>query len=136
MSGLVAVTTDKTRSSVTAASRTTAGPRQMSVAIYLHDLSGGGVERQSLIIAEEFRRQGVDVTLLLHRLRGQLLDQVPAGIRIVDMNSSRTLTDISHLVRFLRTEQPDILLSNVDLNYVAALLAKGMSFSSTKLVIC
>src|SRR5712675_137443 len=50
----------------------------MSVAIYLHDLAGGGVERQSLIIAEEFRRHGADVTLVLHRLRGQLLDQVPA----------------------------------------------------------
>jgi glycosyltransferase involved in cell wall biosynthesis len=136
MSGLVAVPTGKTLSSVSTASRTTAGPRPMSVAIYLHDLSGGGVERQSLIIAEEFRRQGVDVTLLLHRLRGQLLDQVPAGIRIVDMNSSRTLTDIPRLVRFLRTEQPDILLSNGDLNNVAALLAKGMSFGSTKLVIC
>ena len=48
----------------------------MSVAIYLHDLTGGGVERQSLIIAEEFRRHGADITLVLHRLRGQLLDQV------------------------------------------------------------
>src|SRR5450755_3731786 len=121
---------------LTAKARVSTPTRALSVAIYLHDLSGGGVERQSLIIAEEFRRQGVDVTLLLHRLRGQLLDQVPAGIRIVDMNSSRTLTDIPRLVRFLRTEQPDILLSNGDLNNVAALLAKGMSFGSTKLVIC
>jgi glycosyltransferase involved in cell wall biosynthesis len=36
----------------------------------------------------------------------------------------------------LRTEKPDILVSNVDLNNVAALLAKAVSFSGTKLVIC
>ncbi|HEY0181713.1 MAG TPA: glycosyltransferase [Rhodopila sp.] len=108
----------------------------MSIAIYLHDLAGGGVERQSLIIAEEFRRHGADVTLVLHRLRGQLLDQVPAGLRIVDLNSSRTLMDVPGLVRFLRAEKPDILLSNVDLNNIAALLAKGLSFSDTQLVIC
>jgi glycosyltransferase involved in cell wall biosynthesis len=108
----------------------------MSVAIYLHDLSGGGVERQSLIIAEEFRRQGVDVVLVLHRLGGQLLDQVPAGLRIVNLSSPRTLLDIPRLARFLRTERPDILLSNLDLNNVAALLAKGLSFSRTKVVIC
>ena len=69
----------------------------MSVAIYLHDLSGGGVERQSLIIAEEFWRDGADVVLVLHRLRGQLLDQVPAGLRIVNLNSPRTLLDIPRL---------------------------------------
>ena len=108
----------------------------MSVAIYLHDLTGGGVERQSLIIAEEFRRHGADVTLVLHRLRGQLLDQVPAGLRVVDLHSSRTLMDVAGLVRFLKAEQPDILLSNVDLNNIAALLAKGISFSRTKVVIC
>jgi glycosyltransferase involved in cell wall biosynthesis len=108
----------------------------LSVAIYLHDLAGGGVERQSLIIAEEFRRQGADVTLVLHRLRGQLLGEVPAGLRIVDLQSSRTVLDIPRLARFLFREKPDILLSNVDLNNIAALLAKAISASATKVVIC
>jgi glycosyltransferase involved in cell wall biosynthesis len=108
----------------------------MSVAIYLHDLAGGGAERQSLIIADEFRRHGADVTLVLHRLRGQLLDHVPAGLRVVDLKSSRTLTDVPRLARFLRKARPDILLSNVDLNNIAALLAKAISFTQTKVVIC
>ena len=117
-------------------SRINGAARAMSVAIYLHDLAGGGVERQSLIIAEEFRRHGADVTLVLHRLRGQLLDQVPAGLRVVDLNSPRTLMDVPRLVRFLRSEKPDILLSNVDLNNVAALLAKAISLSRVKVIIC
>ncbi len=108
----------------------------MSVAIYLHDLSGGGVERQSLIIAEEFRRRGVDVTLVLHRLRGELAQQVPAGLRVVDLNSKRTLNDIQLLGRFLRAEKPDLLLANLDLNNIAALLAKALAFSRTQVVIC
>ncbi|MDR3529386.1 MAG: glycosyltransferase [Rhodopila sp.] len=135
MSGSVAVAT-KRLTEVSSSARATGAARPMSVAIYLHDLAGGGVERQSLIIAEEFRRHGVDVTLVLHRLRGQLLDQVPVGLRVVDLNTSRTLLDIPRLVHFLRTEKPDILLSNLDLNNVAALLAKGLGFSRTKVVIC
>src|SRR5271167_2050502 len=110
--------------------------RAMSVAIYMHDLTGGGVERQCLIIAEEFRRNGIDVTLVLHRLRGPLMNLVPSDLRIVDLQSSRTLMDVPRLARFLRVEKPDILLSNVDLNNVAALLAKAISFSATKVVIC
>jgi glycosyltransferase involved in cell wall biosynthesis len=136
MSVSVAAPPAKRLTDVSRPSRTSGGARALSVAIYLHDLSGGGVERQSLIIAEEFRRHGADVTLVLHRLRGQLLDQVPAGLRIVDLKSSRTLMDVPRLVRFLRTDRPDILLSNVDLNNVAALLAKAISFTDTKVVIC
>ena len=121
---------------VSTPSRTSSAKRAMSVAIYMHDLRAGGVERQSLIIAQEFRRYGVDVTLVLHRLQGDLIDKVPAGLRIVELQGSRTVMDIPRLARFLRTEKPDILLSNVDLNNVAALLAKAVSFSSTKVVIC
>jgi glycosyltransferase involved in cell wall biosynthesis len=136
MSLSVATAPAKRLADISTPSRTAGGGSALSVAIYLHDLAGGGVERQSLIIAEEFRRHGADVTLVLHRLRGQLLDQVPPGLRIVDLKSSRTLMDIPGLVRFLRAEKPDILLSNVDLNNVAALLAKAISFSDTKVVIC
>jgi glycosyltransferase involved in cell wall biosynthesis len=117
-------------------SRSSKATKPMSVAIYIHDLRAGGVERQSLIISEEFRRNGFDVTLVVARLRGDLVDQVPAGLRIVDLHSSRTLMDIPRLARFLRAEKPDILLSNVDLTNVAALLAKAISFSPTKAVIC
>nr|WP_294566103.1 glycosyltransferase [uncultured Rhodopila sp.] len=137
MSGSIAVSASKGLTAAAASPRTIGGrTRAMSVAIYLHDLSGGGVERQSLIIAEEFRRHGVDVTLVVHQLRGELLDQVPAGLRVIDLASSRTLQDVPRLAGFLRREEPDILVSNVDLNNVAALLAKGVAFSSTKIVIC
>lgn len=140
MSVSVATATSKRLAEISdvapAQAKATKATEAMSVAIYLHDLAGGGAERQSLIIAEEFRRNGIEVTLVLHRLRGQLLDQVPDGLRILDLNSPRTLMDVPRLIRFLRQEKPDILLSNVDLNNVAALLAKSLSFSPTKVVIC
>jgi glycosyltransferase involved in cell wall biosynthesis len=136
MSGSVATAGPKRLRAMDAPQRLAGAPSPMSVAIYMHDLTGGGVERQSLIIAEEFRRHGVDVTLVLHRLQGELADQVPPGLRIVNLGSSRTLMDVPRLARFLRSEKPDILVSNVDLNNVAALLAKAISFSATKVVIC
>jgi glycosyltransferase involved in cell wall biosynthesis len=136
MSVSVAATSAKRLTTASTPARTAGAKRAMSVAIYMHDLTGGGVERQSLIIAEAFRQQGVDVTLLLHRLRGELIHQVPAGLRVVDLQSTRTLMDVPRLARFLRSEKPDILLSNVDLNNVAALLAKAVSFSRCKVVIC
>jgi glycosyltransferase involved in cell wall biosynthesis len=64
------------------------------------------------------------------------VSQLPPGLRVVDLNSPRTVWDIPRLVRFLRSQRPDLLLSNVDLNNIAALLAKALSFSRTSLVIC
>jgi glycosyltransferase involved in cell wall biosynthesis len=113
-----------------------AGASAPRLAIYLHDLSGGGVERQSLVIADELRRRGADVTLVVHSLRGPLLDQVPAGLPVVDLKASRTIDDIPRLAEFLRRDKPDILLANFDFNNIAALLAKMITLSSTKVVIC
>ncbi|PPQ25761.1 glycosyltransferase [Rhodopila globiformis] len=134
MSGWVLTSADKTLAGISPV--VPGAPRAISVAIYMHDLSGGGVERQSLIIAEEFRQRGADITLVVHRLRGPLLCQLPAGLRVIDLASPRTLHDVPRLARFLRAEQPDILLANVDLNNVAALLAKAFAFSRTRIVIC
>lgn len=113
-----------------------AGRTVPSVAMYMHDLSGGGVERQSLIIAEEFRNAGLQVTLLVHQNRGPLTNVLPAGLEVVALNGSRTLTDIPRLAGYLRHAKPDILLANVDINNVAALLAKAFSLSQTKVIIC
>ena len=107
-----------------------------SVAIYMHDLSGGGVERQSLALAMELQHLGFEVTLVLHQLRGELQEKVSDRLRLVDLQSSRTIHDIPRLARFLRRERPDVLLANLDHNNVAALLAKTMARSRTKVVIC
>jgi glycosyltransferase involved in cell wall biosynthesis len=112
------------------------GERPASVAIYMHDLSGGGVERQSLALATELQMLGFEVTLVLHQVRGELQTKVSEHLRLVDLGSRRTIQDIPRLARFLTREKPDVLLANLDHNNVAALLAKAMAFSSTKVVIC
>lgn len=110
--------------------------RRISAAIYIHDLSPGGVERQSLVLARELQQRGVDVVLVVHQLKGELLPLLPAGVPVVNLHSPRTLLDVVGLYRFMRREQPDVLMANVDHNNVAAALANAVAGTSTKLVIC
>jgi len=110
--------------------------KPMSVAIYIHDLSPGGVERQCLILAKELQARGVDVSLVLHRARGELLPLLPVGVPVINLHSARTLHDVVRLRRFLLDEQPDVFMANVDHNNIAALLAKALAGTETKLVIC
>jgi glycosyltransferase involved in cell wall biosynthesis len=109
--------------------------RQLSVLIYLNDLSGGGAERQCLTLARELMAQGVGVELILHRLRGELTDQVPAGMRVINMDRRRTRHDVRPLAQYVRQSRPDILLANVDHMNIVATLAGMLSFAPTKVVI-
>jgi glycosyltransferase involved in cell wall biosynthesis len=109
--------------------------RPLSVAVYMHDLGGGGVERQTLTLATELMGLGAIVTLILHRMEGELLSQVPAELRMVDLKAARTLQDIPRLADWLRRERPDILLANLDHNNVAALLARAWARVPSRVVI-
>ncbi|MFL5257346.1 MAG: glycosyltransferase [Rhodopila sp.] len=108
----------------------------LSVAIYMHDLSPGGVERQCLVLAHALKAHGAKVTLVLHERKGELEPLLPDGLTVVDLRGSRTLHDIGRLRRFLLERQPDILMANVDYNNVAASLATIMAGTRTRLVIC
>jgi hypothetical protein len=89
-------------------------PRLRSVAIYMHDLAGGGVERQTITLAQELQAAGLSVILVLHQMRGELRGMIQGSIPLVDLNSRRTLHDIPLLARFLRRERPSVLISNLD----------------------
>jgi glycosyltransferase involved in cell wall biosynthesis len=109
--------------------------RQLSVSIYLHDLSGGGVERQCMTLAREMQANGVAVSLILHQVRGQLVDQLPPGIGVVNLNRERTRHDVAPLARYLQRHRPDVLLANVDHMNIAAVISGVLSTASTKVVI-
>jgi glycosyltransferase involved in cell wall biosynthesis len=59
------------------------------VAILLPDLAGGGAERSMLLLADALARRGRTIDLVLERLRGGYVDQVPDGLRIVTLRPSR-----------------------------------------------
>ncbi|MEA2740106.1 MAG: hypothetical protein QOH05_3413 [Acetobacteraceae bacterium] len=110
--------------------------KRVTAAIYIHDLSPGGVERQCLVLARELQARGVDIVLVVHQMRGELVPLLPPGVPIVNLHSSRTLQDVWRLRRFLLEEQPDVFMANVDHNNIAAALAKTLARTQTGLVIC
>ncbi len=110
--------------------------KPISAAIYIHDLSPGGVERQCLVLARELQSRGVDVVLVVHQMRGELVPLLPQGLRVFNLQSARTLQDVWRLRRFLLDQKPDVFMANVDHNNVAAALAKVVAGTDTRLVIC
>ena len=106
------------------------------LAIYMHDLSGGGVERMRLELIRVFLARGVAVTLVLHARTGALAHAVPEGCRVVVLGGRRTAGDVPRLARFLRQARPDVLMASLDHNNIAAMLARRLAGGRTRLVIC
>jgi glycosyltransferase involved in cell wall biosynthesis len=58
------------------------------LALFIPSLAGGGVAKFILNLAKSFASRGHKVDLLLCRLAGPYLDQIPAGVTIVQLQAS------------------------------------------------
>ena len=110
--------------------------RAPSVAIYLPNLAGGGVERMRIHLSNVLVDRGYAVTFVLHDAVGELIPLVPAATRIVSLDAARTVAALPALTRFLRTERPDVLLSSLGHNNIAALWARRLARVDTAVVVC
>jgi glycosyltransferase involved in cell wall biosynthesis len=105
------------------------------VAIFLHSVEGGGAERISLNLAGGIAARGLRVDLVLVRRTGPYLEQLPAGVRVVDLGCRRHLTCLLPLARYLRRERPGVLLSALTHTNLYALAARRLARSDVRVVI-
>ncbi len=107
-----------------------------AIAFYMHDLSGGGVERMRLALIAELRARGATVTLILARREGALAGLVPPDLPVITLNRKGMLATVLPLARALRSVQPDVLVASLDHNNVTAMLAGWLARARTRVVIC
>ncbi|MGN6704383.1 MAG: glycosyltransferase, partial [Burkholderiaceae bacterium] len=75
--------------------------KNLSIALYLPNLAGGGVERINLTLAAGLVELGHDVTFVLNRAEGELLALLPPSVKVVSLDARRTLAALPRLVAFL-----------------------------------
>lgn len=104
------------------------------LALFLPHLEWGGAERVILDLSREFVEADLDVDLVLAGSGGALLNEVPEGVRIVELGRSRVATALIPLVTYLKGEKPDVVLSTLEHTNVLALIAAPFA-RSTRVVI-
>ncbi|UEM24091.1 glycosyltransferase [Skermanella mucosa] len=105
------------------------------IAVFLQDLYGGGAERVMLALATGIARRGYPVDLVLVRREGAYVDDIPPGIRVVELGTRRTVNSIVALARYLRRERPAVLLTALVHVNIAALLARLLAGGRTRIAI-
>lgn len=105
------------------------------IAIFVPSLCGGGAERIMVILANGFTARGHRVDLVLTRAEGPYLSEVSDAVRIVNLNKGRVMASLLPLVRYLRRERPDAMLSALNHANIVAILARKMAHVRTRLVV-
>ncbi len=89
-----------------------------------------------LNIAQGLAKQNdIQVDLLLVKAEGPYMDQVGDDIRIVDLNCSRIVKSLPAVIKYLKTEKPDSVLSALDTTNLIMIWAKLLAGSSARVVV-
>lgn len=108
---------------------------QERIAIFMPSLFGAGGQRSMLNLAHGIAECGYAVDLVLAQAEGEFLPNVQPSIRVVDLKASRALTSLPALVRYLRREQPEVMLSVFGYVNIVALWAWRLARVPTKLFV-
>jgi glycosyltransferase involved in cell wall biosynthesis len=98
-------------------------------------MRGGGAERSMANLARGLAERGHSVDLVLARAEGPYLEKLPNEVRIIDLKASRVVKSMPALMRYMRREKPDALVSSVDYVNLIALWARLLSGAKLRLVI-
>lgn len=105
------------------------------LAIFLPTLGGGGAERVMVALANAIAARGFVVDLVLASASGPYLKDVSPAVRIVDLRAGRVIKALLPLVRYLRRERPQAMLSAMGHANVVALLARKLARVPTRVVV-
>ncbi|WBO20816.1 glycosyltransferase [Sphingomonas abietis] len=81
------------------------------IALLLPDLQVGGAERVTLTLAAGLLALGDGVDLVVLRREGPLLDEIPAGLRLISLDAPRLRQAARPLADYYARERPDALLA-------------------------
>jgi glycosyltransferase involved in cell wall biosynthesis len=135
------------------------------LALLLTDLGSGGVQHMTLRLAGGLADRGCQVDLVLYRNGGPLVDRIPTGVRVVELDapsalgrfypfladpggfqllfrfmgcsrkSPRTVDFLPALVRYLRRERPDALLAATSDPNLEAIWARQLAGTATRVLV-
>lgn len=105
------------------------------VAFFTPSLEAGGAERVVLSLANAMNQAGYKVDVVMAQAKGVLLPQIPPGVTAVDLCSTRVVSALTGLIRYMNRSQPEVLIAAQTHANLTALLARRFSGVATKVIV-
>jgi glycosyltransferase involved in cell wall biosynthesis len=106
------------------------------ITFFLDALHGGGAEKAVVNLLKELSKHDDFVLdLVLAKLEGPYLDQVPKQVRLINLNTGRVITAILPLAKYLKQNRPWAVIGNMGHVNVVAIIAKQLAGIETRLIL-
>jgi glycosyltransferase involved in cell wall biosynthesis len=102
------------------------------IALFLPCLAGGGAQRVMVTFANELSTLGLRVDLVVGSAAGPFRAEISSAVSLLELGSPRAGRCLLPLVRYLRQERPDWLLSTLLRANIIAVAAQRLSGSRTR----
>jgi len=97
------------------------------IAVFISFSGNGGVERMIVNLCTGFSQRGYQVDLLLIKNNSDHLVHLPDDVNVIHLGAKHAYSSLWRLVKYLRRERPDALLSAKERANRVALLARKIS---------
>lgn len=124
------------------------GGKTRHLALFVYGLAGSGAQWRMVNLAQVFAERGHWVDLVVVRAHGPLLQELSPSVHLFTLGpwwervpglrhtqGRWWLTGLAGLIRYLRREQPEVLLSTSYFSNVVALWARALARVQTRVVI-
>lgn len=105
------------------------------IAFFFSTSGHSGVDRSVQNLLPAITRRGYPIDLLHVREHGPSIENLPAGVRVIDLGTRHTYSALPALVRYLRQNRPVVMLCDKDRVNRTALLARWLARVPTRLVL-
>lgn len=105
------------------------------IAFFIPSMVGGGAERVVVNLLKGMLSENVSLDLVLTSATGAYMNQIPPEVHLVNLDTQRVITAIVPLIRYLRQNKPQVLISHLCHANVIAVVAKELAFTDTQLIL-
>jgi glycosyltransferase involved in cell wall biosynthesis len=105
------------------------------IAFFIGSFGGGGIERITAHLAHGFVQSGIKIDLVLNRAESPHLWRMPTETRIIDLKQPKLSLSLPRLIRYLRQENPQVLLAADHYLNEVALIAKAFAGVKTRIFV-
>ena len=108
---------------------------QGRLSVFVPDMTVGGAERAAFHLVQGMARRGYDIDLVLGDAVGDFMADIPKSVRVIDFKTSRVSLSLPALVRYLRRERPQAILSVMSHTNIITLWARRLAGVLTRVVV-
>src|SRR5438045_8275223 len=111
------------------------GDAAAPIAFFLPTVRGGGAQRVIVNLVQGMAERGIRVDVVLASATGVFLNQLPSGVRVVDLGANRLIKSLAPQAGYLRRERPRVLVSSMSHANLIALWAGRLAGNRTPVMV-